>query len=110
MKPTLNQEIESSQKGIDYVNSLVPDKMMDISNNIPELSRKFRIKEQYGVFRIEEKIIDIPIVIFPFDLVAYIFGGLRKRERWISAYNTPFKTFQEATDYIPKLTPKYHEL
>ncbi len=48
MKLPLTKEIEDSAKGIYYVNSLVPsDKMMDISNNIPKLSRKFKRQQNH---------------------------------------------------------------
>jgi hypothetical protein len=40
----------------------------------------------------------------------WTFGRYKKKYYWSSAHNKPFETFEEAENYIPKLTPKYHEL
>jgi len=45
MKPTLNEEIEISTKGIDYVNSLVPKTETIDTNDIP-IDGGLSIKQQ----------------------------------------------------------------
>jgi len=85
--------------------------MKSISNNIPEeineINSKYRIVEQYGAFRIERKI-SRHFVSTPIDLLLCIFSKPKEITYWVSAYNKPFFTIEEAKDFIPKLEVKYH--
>lgn len=68
---------------------------------------KYRIKEQHGVFHIEE---EYEYRDSEYCFLAFI--GLKKpimRKRW-KTHLLKFKSFNDAVDYIPKIEPKYHSI
>lgn len=58
MKPTLNQEIESSKKGIDYVNSLVPTNN-DVIGSVIEKIKDSEYSPNYVKYHDGEKWVEV---------------------------------------------------
>ena len=54
MKPTLNQEIESSQKGIDYVDSLVP-----MDQNCIDAYKRQKFIDNYRKCQLKQIVLEI---------------------------------------------------
>jgi len=101
-KPTLNISEETAMKAISN----------NIAGTMNGINSKYRIVEQYGVFRIQQKIVE-QLMSTPIDLLLCIFWNPKEVKEvtyWVSAYNKPFSTIEEAKDFIPKLEAKYHEL
>ena len=58
MKPTLTQQMESSQKGIDYVDSLVP-KDTDVIGAVIEQIKKSEFTPNYVKYHDSEKWVEV---------------------------------------------------
>ena len=58
MKPTLNEEIQASQKGIDYVDSLVP-KDTDVIGALIEQIKKSEFTPNYVKYHDGEKWVEV---------------------------------------------------
>lgn len=75
------------------------------------MNEEYRIVEQFGGFRIEEKRESEVFLDAISMLILYITGKETPRYTyWVSDCKKHFASLKEAKDYIPKLIAKYPEL